>query len=141
MAEALKVKEFDPVAVRREALALGKEMGLENKDLTKWVKEAAESAEVAHRHAQNAAELANKQEMKRMELEQKKIEKDAEIAKKQLEAETERRKLDHDHEQKMAKLNAKKKDEPDDHGTAASNTGMFGGMKNSFKLPRFDEEN
>ena len=126
MAEAKK--EFDPVAVRREAVQIGKEMELTGKELSTFVKNAAEAAEFAFK--------------KEKELEQKKFDKEKELELKKLDvaAETERRKLELDHERKMENLKAKKKEEADDHDTPGASSNIFGGFRTPFKLANFDDQ-
>ena len=133
--------EFDAVAVRREAMILGKELELKGKDLTDFVKEAVEDAKMADQRATKRKELEQEIEKKKIdaEREKKKIDAEQEMEKKKIDAETERKKLEFDHERKMETIKAKRKDGPGEQETPVSN--IFGGIGPQFKLPKFDEEN
>ena len=127
-------EEFDAVAVRKEAMALGKELELTGKELTKFIFETVEDAKAAEKSNLKRLEI----EQKRLEkdLEQKRLEKEAEQKRLDREAETERLKLKLEHEREMENIKVKK--EPSDSNQVYAS--MFGGFSPQIKLPKFEEE-
>ena len=127
-------EEFDAVAVRKEAMALGKELELTGKELTKFIFETVEDAKAAEKSNLKRLEI----EQKRLEkdLKQKRLEKEAEQKRLDREAETERLKLKLEHEREMESIKNKK--EPSDSNQVYAS--MLGGFSPQIKLPKFEEE-